>query len=166
MTNLQQYPVIICILESLFLFIFLITEDIQWLLDSCCDLGDREKVVTLRPSMKIIRTSILPFHGFSAINLLGILFVHHGVYLSNELINHERIHTVQQREMLFVFFYIFYMLEWLVRLPMKGNAYRNISFEREAYANQRNLDYLKSRPLYAWRHYLKKPVRETKNHNK
>ena len=112
--------------------------------------------------MKIIRTSILPFHGFSAINLLGVLFVHHGVYLSNEMINHERIHTAQKREMLFVFFYIFYIIEWLVRLPMRGNAYRNISFEREAYANQRNLDYLKSRPLYAWRHYFRKPVRKTK----
>ena len=110
--------------------------------------------------MKIVRTSILPFHGFSAINLLGILFVHHGVYLSNELINHERIHTAQQRELLFVFFYIIYIIEWLVRLPMRGNAYRNISFEREAYSNQRNLGYLKSRQLFAWRHYLRRPARK------
>lgn len=109
--------------------------------------------------MKIVRTSILPFHGFSAINLLGILFVHHGVYLSNELINHERIHTAQQRELLYVFFYIIYIIEWLVRLTMRGNAYRNISFEREAYANQRNLDYLKERPLYAWRHYMRPVAR-------
>ena len=108
--------------------------------------------------MKIIRTSILPFRGFSAINLLGILFVHHGVYLSNEMMNHERIHTAQQREMLFVFFYLAYLMEWLVRLPMPGNAYRNISFEREAYANQRDLNYLKSRRLYAWRNYMKRPV--------
>ena len=106
--------------------------------------------------MKIVRTSILPFHGFSAINLLGILFVHHGVYLSNELINHERIHTAQQRELLYVFFYIIYIIEWLVRLTMRGNAYRNISFEREAYANQRNLDYLKSRRLFAWRRYMRR----------
>ena len=113
--------------------------------------------------MKIVRTSILPFHGFSAINLLGILFVHHGVYLSNELINHERIHTAQQRELLFVFFYIIYIIEWLVRLPMRGNAYRNISFEREAYSNQRNLGYLKSRQLFAWRHYLRRPARKHKS---
>lgn len=109
--------------------------------------------------MKIVRTSILPFHGFSAINLLGVLFVHHGVYLSNEMMNHERIHTAQQREMLYVFFYIAYILEWLVRLPMRGNAYRNISFEREAYANQRNLDYLHHRRHYAWCHYLKRHPR-------
>ncbi len=112
--------------------------------------------------MKIVRTSILPFHGFSAINLLGILFVHNGVYLSNELINHERIHTAQQRELLYVFFYIIYIIEWLVRLTMRGNAYRNISFEREAYANQRNLNYLKERPLYAWRHYMRPAARHRK----
>lgn len=110
--------------------------------------------------MKIIRTSILPFKGYNAINLLGVLFVHHGVYLSDELMNHERIHTAQQREMLFVFFYLFYLVEWLVRLLMRGNAYRNISFEREAYANQRNLGYLKHRQLYAWRRYLKRPRRQ------
>ncbi len=106
--------------------------------------------------MKIVRTSILPFQGYSAINLLGILFVHPGVYLSNELMNHERIHSAQQREMLFIFFYLFYVAEWLVRLLMRGNAYRNISFEREAYENQRNLDYLKTRRHYAWRKYLKR----------
>ena len=124
-------------------------------------LADNEKNCTFAP-VKIVRTSILPFHGFSAINLLGVLFVHHGVYLSNELINHERIHTAQQREMLFVFFYIAYLIEWLTRLPMRGNAYRNISFEREAYAHQRDLHYLESRRPYAWRRYLKKPVSRSK----
>lgn len=109
--------------------------------------------------MKIVRTSILPFKGFTAINLLGVLFVHPGVYLSHEMMNHERIHTAQQREMLFLFFYLAYVLEWLVRLPMRGNAYRNISFEREAYANQRDLGYLSRRPLFAWRRYMKRPSR-------
>jgi hypothetical protein len=109
-------------------------------------------------AVKIVRTSFLPFHGFSAVNLLGVLFVHPGVYLSHEMMNHERIHTAQQREMLFVFFYLAYFMEWLVRLPMRGNAYRNISFEREAYANQRNLDYLQSRPHFAWRRYMKRPT--------
>lgn len=98
---------------------------------------------------------------------MGVLFVHPGVYLSHEMMNHERIHSAQQREMLFVFFYIAYLLEWLLRLPMRGNAYRNISFEREAYANQRNLDYLQSRPLYAWCHYIKRrPHHPTKKRNK
>ena len=70
--------------------------------------------------MKIVRTTILPFKGFTAINLLGVLFVHPGVYLSHEMMNHERIHSAQQREMLFVFFYLAYLMEWLLRLPMRG----------------------------------------------
>ena len=116
---------------------------------------DSQKMCIFAP-MKIVRTPFLPFHGFSAINLMGVLFVHPGVYLSNELMNHERIHSAQQREMLFVGFYIAYFFEWLVRLPMRGNAYRNISFEREAYANQRNLEYLHSRRPYSWRRYMKR----------
>ena len=80
--------------------------------------------------------------------------------------NHERIHTAQQREMLYVFFYLAYLLEWLVRLPMRGNAYRNISFEREAYANQRDLDYLQRRRHFAWRGYMKRITYQRKRHSK
>lgn len=100
--------------------------------------------------MKIIRSRHIPFGRFQAINLLGLLFVHPGVYLSRELINHERIHTRQMLELGIVFFYIIYVLEWLVRLTMRGDAYRNISFEREAYAHQRDMDYLNHRRHYAW----------------
>ncbi|MBR1804089.1 MAG: hypothetical protein IJ775_04205 [Muribaculaceae bacterium] len=100
--------------------------------------------------MRIIRSRHIPFGHFSAINLLGVLFVHPGVYLSSELINHERIHTRQMLELGIIFFYLIYVLEWLVRLTMRGNAYRNISFEREAYAHQRDLDYLSHRRPYAW----------------
>ena len=122
----------------------------------CCKLRSDSQKMCIFAAVKIVRTSYLPFHGFSAVNLLGVLFVHPGVYLSNELMNHERIHSAQQREMLFVGFYMAYFIEWLVRLPMRGNAYRNISFEREAYANQRNLDYLHSRRPYSWRRYMKR----------
>lgn len=104
--------------------------------------------------MKIVRTKYIPVRGFSAINLLGVLFVHPGVYLSQELINHERIHTAQLLEMGIIGFYVWYVAEWLVRLLRRGNAYRQISFEREAYENQRDLDYLKGRRHYAWHHYL------------
>lgn len=104
--------------------------------------------------MKIIRTKYIPVRGFSAINLLGVLFVHPGVYLSQELINHERIHTAQILEMGIVGFYVWYLVEWLVRLVRDGNAYRRLSMEREAYENQRDLDYLKHRRHYAWRKYL------------
>ena len=46
------------------------------------------------------------------------------------------------------------LAEWLVRLLRRGNAYRAISFEREAYDNQRDANYLSHRRHFAWRHYL------------
>ena len=100
--------------------------------------------------MKIIRNKILPPKGFYAINLFGILFCKHNTRISDTLINHESIHTEQMKEMLYVPFYLWYVIEWLIKLFCKGNAYRNISFEREAYDNQYNLDYLKTRKHYSW----------------
>lgn len=70
--------------------------------------------------------------------------------------NHERIHLRQQSEMLVIPFLIWYALEWIVRLFMHGNAYRNISFEREAYINELRNDYLNSRRRWAWVKYLNK----------
>lgn len=106
--------------------------------------------------MKIIHNRFIPFRGFKAINLLGVMFVRRGLKVNEVDIRHERIHTRQMLELGIVMFYVLYLIEWLVRLPMRGNAYRNISFEREAYANQGDADYLHSRRLYAWRHYFRK----------
>jgi hypothetical protein len=67
------------------------------------------------------------------------------------IINHESIHIKQQEELLVLPFYIFYILEWLLKLPFYGKqAYYNISFEREAYENDDNLSYLKTRKRYNW----------------
>lgn len=74
-------------------------------------------------------------------------------------LDHEYIHTMQQIEMLFLFFYLWYGIEYLVRLVQyRGNrmqAYYNISFEREAYANEKYPDYKLYRRLYSWTKYLK-----------
>lgn len=104
--------------------------------------------------MKIIRNNIIPFSGYKAMNLFGILFVRGNARIDDITLNHEKIHTAQIKEMLYVFFYVWYVIEWLVRLP-KGNAYRNISFEREAYANQGNTEYLSTRRLYSFMKYLR-----------
>ncbi|MBF1395031.1 MAG: hypothetical protein HXN36_08780 [Prevotella histicola] len=104
--------------------------------------------------MKIIRTQYLPPRNYDAINILGILFVHPNTDLTKELINHERIHTRQMLEMLILPFYIWYITEWLIRLPFHGRAYLNLSFEREAYRNMNNLNYLSERKAFAWLHYM------------
>ncbi|MFD0989051.1 hypothetical protein ACFQ1R_03005 [Mariniflexile jejuense] len=74
------------------------------------------------------------------------------------LINHESIHLKQQVELLIVPFYLWYCIEFFIRLLQFKKwqlAYRNISFEREAYANERNLDYLKHRKLWSFLKYLR-----------
>ena len=105
--------------------------------------------------MIVIRNKYLPFPGFSAVNLFGVLFCRPGTRLTPRLINHERIHTAQMREMAFIFFYIWYLVEWTIRLACRGNAYFNISFEREAYRNEHNRKYLKQRKHYAWWKYTR-----------
>lgn len=106
--------------------------------------------------MKIVRSKYLPpMRRHAAINLFGVFFVHPNVHISQRLINHERIHTAQMRELLYLPFYVIYVLEWLFRLLLKGNAYHSISFEREAYSHEGNMQYLAKRKRYAWVKYMK-----------
>lgn len=104
--------------------------------------------------MKIIYNNLIPFKGFKAINLFGVLFVRKGCTMSESDINHEAIHTAQMKEMLYIFFYAWYIIEWVIRLLMKGNAYQNISFEKEAYENENSLSYLNTRNKYSWFKYI------------
>lgn len=104
--------------------------------------------------MKIIYNNIIPLPGFKAINLFGVLFVRKGCTMSDTDLNHEAIHTAQMKEMWYIFFYMWYLIEWVVRLFKKGNAYRNIPFEQEAYDNQSWLKYLENRPRFAWLDYI------------
>lgn len=108
--------------------------------------------------MKIVRSSWFPFKGYAAITLVWWLIVRKGVTITSRLINHEEIHSEQQKEMLIIPFFIWYGLEFLFRLLQYRNwknAYRNISFEREAYGNELNIAYLNDRKHFAWIHYLK-----------
>ena len=69
------------------------------------------------------------------------------------LILHERIHHRQQLELLIVPFYLLYVLNYavnLLRYRDADKAYREIVFEREAYAMDMSEDYLKLRKPYAW----------------
>ena len=78
---------------------------------------------------------------------------------SNQVfVNHERIHLKQQIELLIIPFFVWYFLEYLFRLVQYKNkdlAYRNISFEREAYAKETDLDYLKKRSFFQFMDYIK-----------
>lgn len=68
------------------------------------------------------------------------------------LMNHEKIHLQQQKELLVIGFYTLYVLEYFLRRLQYGShvlAYLNISFEREAFENEGDLDYLKKRKWYS-----------------
>lgn len=122
--------------------------------------------------MKIIRNKYIPFPGYKAINLFGVLFVKNNAKIDGVTLNHESIHSRQFVELMVLFavatvfirwwlpvfapfaFYVWYIVEWLIRLLKKGNAYRNISFEREAYANQGDFSYLKGRGWFNFLKYL------------
>jgi hypothetical protein len=70
---------------------------------------------------------------------------------AKQVINHESIHFQQALELGVLPFYLIYVLEWLLKLPFYGaKAYENISFEREAYANDSKMTYLKKRKRYNW----------------
>ena len=72
------------------------------------------------------------------------------------LVNHERIHLRQQLELLILPFYLLYALNYLLNLIRLKNhylAYFNIRFEREAYANEGDLNYLSHRKFFSWFRY-------------
>ena len=71
--------------------------------------------------------------------------------------NHERIHWRQQVELLVLPFYVWYFIEYLVRLLQYKNsakAYYAISFEKEAYQNETNMEYTKNRRFWSFIRYL------------
>ena len=109
--------------------------------------------------MKIVYNNIIPFKGFLAINLFGILFVRseYKGRVTEKVVTHETIHTKQMKEMLYVFFYLWYIIEWLIRLCFTWNtheAYRKISFEQEAYLYEKFPNYPNVRTHFNWVQFL------------
>lgn len=98
--------------------------------------------------------------GFRGLTLYPFVILKYKEDKSNAvLINHERIHLQQQIEMLLFPFFIWYGTEYLfllLKYNNKNHAYRNISFEREAYSNETDLEYLKKRKLFSFLRYLRK----------
>jgi len=95
-------------------------------------------------------------------NAAGITLAPFGIYIKEKhinnsfIINHEKIHWKQQLEMFILFFYLWYLIEWVIRLFINVDAYMNLSFEREAYTNEYDLFYLKKRKSFSWFKYIKK----------
>lgn len=108
--------------------------------------------------MFVVAASWLFTKNFRGLAIFPFIILKENSLKSNStLINHEKIHIRQQLELLWVIFFIWYGIEFLVRLIQFKNAYeayQNISFEKEAYQNDTNLNYLKQRKFWKFAQYL------------
>lgn len=105
----------------------------------------------------IVSRYLIP-KGFRGITLFPFIIVSSRDLKQNEvMINHEKIHIRQQLELLVLPFFVWYGMEFLMRWIKgkdKNAAYRNISFEREAYSNEKDLGYLKRRPFWGFLKFI------------
>ena len=130
---------------------------------------------------KLVFNKLIPFSGFLAMTLWPFIFVREELAKAYSVIvnNHEHIHAEQQKELLVVgaalaliayafglgwwallflpLFLWLYLIEWLIKIPIEGSsrkAYRSISFEREAYQNEKDLTYIAKRKHFIWLKYI------------
>ena len=132
--------------------------------------------------IKIVNPFI-PMSGYTALAVWPFVLVRTDMArrYSKVTDRHERIHARQQIEMLvagsvlaavlamfgfgwwsllaLLLFFWWYAVEWLLRVMWSTSnawAYRNLAFEREAYAHQSEPGYLAARKPFAWLKYLTK----------
>lgn len=122
--------------------------------------------------LKLKYSSIIPFPGFYAITLFGCIF-RNWKYATSPIpayiVNHECIHACEAEDFCkgfigYCIFYILYFIEWILKCIIslctlfKVRAYRSISFEQEAYINEKDLKYQDNRKRFAWTKYIFKLV--------
>ena len=132
--------------------------------------------------MIIYRNKHIPVQGFKAFFFCGILFVRGNAKIDDVTMNHESVHSNQWIEcgivalivlapLIFIglwwlwlissvfAFYILYVVEWFVKFIIyklnTHKAYKNTSFEKEAFSNEDDVLYLENRKRFAWIKYIK-----------
>ena len=114
---------------------------------------------------KIIYNKLIPFKGYVAINLFGIIFarkeyeaqIENNYFIKATLLNHELIHTAQYKELLYVLYLPLYLLNYIINIFVYSSfkkAYSNICFEREAKDKEYDDYYLERRRHFAWFSYI------------
>lgn len=107
-----------------------------------------------------IYSNIVPPSGFIAMTIFPFIFIRKKMSWCFDDVDerHETIHGRQQIELLLLLFFVWYGIEYVVRWICYGFdghlAYRNISFEQEAYLNENDLSYPYERKLYSFVRYL------------
>lgn len=102
-----------------------------------------------------ITLKFLPYSGMAIFPF--VLIKHADFKWSKTLVYHERIHLMQQIELLILPFYFFYVLNYsinIIRFRNHDRAYREIIFEKEAYQNEATINYIRNRPFWAFLRYI------------
>ena len=107
----------------------------------------------------ILITPYLFGKGFRGMAIFPFIFLKDKTLKYNKtVINHEKIHLRQQIELLWIFFFLIYFIEFFIgyiKFKNLKKAYFNISFEKEAYFNEDDLEYLKNKKLWTFAKYYK-----------
>lgn len=108
--------------------------------------------------MKIKRTKLLRLIGKKMITLPWGIYAAPKALVREDDVVHEFIHIEQWKELWYIGFMLWYLFEWLARCMTYNldckKAYRNISFEREAYQNEDDPAYLDNRQRFSFLKYL------------
>lgn len=100
----------------------------------------------------------VPFLNVAGMALFPFILVGERHYKYDKvLINHEKIHLIQQLETLIIPFYILYLMNYflnLLKYKEHHTAYMNMYFEREAYKHEQDLNYLHKRKVWSFIKYL------------
>ena len=121
--------------------------------------------------MKVIKNNFIPWGYAKYINLFGVIFTKsNNLVLTQQEETHEGTHTLQGKYLLWIFFYLIYFIEWLIKIPISKfckcgkygiirYAYRSISFEQQAYYHQYKDNYLENANPYEWIKYIFKIIK-------
>ena len=122
----------------------------------------------------IVKNKVIPFGKYDAMAIYPFIFIKGEA--TEKVIRHEKIHHEQQKEMgiagaiiavilllagcawfsllALPLFYWWYGIEYFIRLFLIGDAYRNMSFEQEAYTYDNSENYLDNRQAFEWLNFL------------
>lgn len=96
----------------------------------------------------VVVFNLLKRFSINGICIFPFIFIIDGHKDTDRLINHEKIHLIQQIELGVILFYPLYIYYNVTR------GYWNNPFELEAYDNEDNLLYRSNRDMYSWTKYI------------
>jgi hypothetical protein len=105
--------------------------------------------------MILINKYLIP-DGYNSVAIYPFIILKDEVLRYNQtLINHNKIHLAQQKELWVVGYFILYFLNWIFNIVFEPcSTSEHIIFEQEANEYQNYLPYLENRRKFNWTQYV------------